>query len=56
MSKRDPAQWAMHVYCNSENCGYNDDGHCAKDYIYIDQYETCDDFEEGDEMEGEDEI
>lgn len=49
--KQDPSKWAMHVYCQSKDCGYNAEGHCQKDYISIDDWQTCEDHEEEEEPE-----
>lgn len=51
MQQREPQHWVLHVVCKSEDCDYNTDGHCMKDYIFIDEWQTCDDYEEKEEAE-----
>ena len=46
MIKRDPRRWMLHVECQKEDCIYNAEGHCQADYILIDRWEMCENYEQ----------
>lgn len=49
--KRDPKKWRVQVQCEMEDCVACEKGHCQADYISIDTWKECENYEVGGEEE-----